>query len=227
MVRQHLGHYRATGPVTPDDLLARAQGLLLDFDGPVTDLMPPPLNGDAAAAARVALGQFPIPSELAASTDHLAVLRFTERHLPDRLADVEAACVTAEVTAARQSLPSPEIENWWSLTETRRLPVAIVSNNAESAVRVFLDRFGWSDHVATYACREPDGVHLMKPSPHLVLGAAQHLGLDARQCVFIGDAVSDVVAGHRAGTPVLGLGKNPTRAQALTDAGADAVLTRG
>lgn len=212
--------------MTATDLLAQARGLLLDFDGPITGLMPPPANAEAAAAAREALGDHPLPLDVAATTDHLAVLRYADAQTPDRLAKVEAACVSAEVKAARNSKPSPEIGGWWALAERRRIPVGIVSNNSEAAVRVFLDRYGWTERVTTYACREPGEVGLMKPNPHLLLTAVERLSLEANDCVFIGDSVSDVVAGHLAGVPVIGLAKNATRARALQDAGADALLPR-
>lgn len=130
------------------------------------------------------------------------------------------------MTAAQHSKPSPEIEGWWSLAERQRIPVAIVSNNSESAVRVFLDRYGWTERVTTYACREPGEVGLMKPNAHLVLTAVSRLGLDATACVFIGDSVSDIVAGHLAGVQVVGLAKNAARASALEEAGAEVVVRR-
>ena len=45
--------------------------------------------------------------------------------------------------------------------------------------------------------------------------------------MFVGDSVSDIVAGHAAGIQVIGLGKTPERADQLADSGADALLVRG
>lgn len=226
MVREHLEHHRAASPVTARDLLEHARGLLLDFDGPVTALMPPPYNAEAAARARAALADVPLPPNIATTTDHLAILTYAAESVADLLPAVEAACVAAEVASALRSEPSPELADWWALAERRQLSVAIVSNNAQPAVVAFLERHGWADKIDAYACREPLAPHLMKPDPHLVTTAVNRLGLDPRDCAFIGDSTTDVTAGHLAGVPVIGLATNPTRAQALEEAGADAILTR-
>lgn len=212
--------------MTPQELLDQAHALLLDFDGPVTALMPPPGNRNAADLARAALGGIPVPHDVATTTDHLKVLRYAHAHQAARLAAVEAACVAAEVSAAQTSDPSPEIAGFWSLSSRRDIPVGIVSNNCEDAARVFLARHGWSDRVATFACRQPGEVERMKPDPHLVLTAVRRLGLESTVCVFIGDSPSDVVAGRRAGVSVIGLAKDATRERALCDAEPDALIRR-
>jgi beta-phosphoglucomutase-like phosphatase (HAD superfamily) len=226
MVRQHVGHHRAALPVTATGILECARGLLLDFDGPVTALMPPPRNATAANRAREPLAGVSLPPVIAATTDHLAVLTYTGEHLPERLGDVEDACIAAEVAAAAISEPSPEIAAWWELADRQHIPVAIVSNNARAAVLVFLERHGWVDRVEVYSCRAPREPRLMKPNPYLISVAARRLGLSPTECTFIGDSTTDVVAGHLAGVPVIGFAKGPRRARALRAAGADAVMTR-
>jgi HAD superfamily hydrolase (TIGR01509 family) len=211
---------------TAAELIANAKALLLDFDGPVTALMPPPLNAQAAAQAREALAGVDLPSEIRATTDHLAVLRFTVEHVPDRLSVVEHACTQAEVSCSEWSEPSPEIRGLLAGAGERAIPVAIVSNNSEEAVRTFLDRFEWARDVRTLACRTPGTVSRMKPDPYPVLTALRHVGADPKQCVFVGDSVSDVEAGHAAGVPVIGLAKTAMRGEELANAGAEAILER-
>ena len=110
--------------------------------------------------------------------------------------------------------------------ERRTVPVAIVSNNSEAAVRVFLDRFEWSRDIKTLACRTPAKVARMKPDPYLVVEATSLLNMTPAECVLVGDSVSDVQAGHAAGVPVIGLAKTPSRGAELDAAGASALLTR-
>lgn len=211
---------------TAAELIARANALLLDFDGPVTTLMPPPANAYAADQAREALAGIELPEAVAKTTDHLAVLRFTAEQVPGRLSAVEQSCTEAEVACARESDPSPEIQGLLQDAERRSAPVAIVSNNSEAAVRVFLDRFEWARDIKTLACRTPAKVARMKPDPYLVVEATLLLGMAPAECVLVGDSVSDVEAGHAAGVPVIGLAKTRGRGAELDAAGASALLTR-
>jgi phosphoglycolate phosphatase len=66
----------------------------------------------------------------------------------------------------------------------------------------------------------------MKPSPCRVREAAGKLGTDGSQCAFVGDSLTDVLAGLLAGVPVIGFANKPGKAQALTQAGARAVTSR-
>lgn len=211
---------------TAEELIANAKALLLDFDGPVTALMPAPLNAEAAAAARVPLQGLQLPEDILDAADHLAVLRWTFQNATSRLGEVEQACTSAEVTCAQTSQPSPEIE--WLLEEAKRrtIPLAIVSNNSEEAVRAFLDRFAWSDRFAAYACRTPETSRFLKPHPFLVIAASRLLDIEPGDCVFIGDSVSDVLAGHAASVKTIGLAKTPARGAELAHAGADGLIAR-
>jgi HAD superfamily hydrolase (TIGR01509 family) len=212
--------------ITAAELIANAKALLLDFDGPVTALMPPPANVYAADQARAALAGIELPEAIAKSTDHLAVLRFTAEHFPARLLTVERSCTEAELACARESDPSPEIRGLLSDAGQRAVPVAIVSNNSEAAVRAFLDRFEWARVIKTLACRTPSNVSQMKPDPYLVAQAARLVNVAQHCCVFVGDSVSDVQAGQAAGVPVIGLVKNHRRGLELSTAGAAALLHR-
>ncbi|HEY2977784.1 MAG TPA: HAD-IA family hydrolase, partial [Burkholderiaceae bacterium] len=64
-----------------------------------------------------------------------------------------------------------------------------------------------------------------KPHPAPLLEAARQLGLQAAQCVYVGDDLRDVLAGHAAGMATLVaswgyLGDGPP----LQEWGADAIL---
>ncbi len=211
---------------TAAELIASAKALLLDFDGPVTSLMPPPANAQAAKQARLPLAGIDLPVDIAASTDHLAVLRWTVQHAIGRMSEVERICTQAEVACAQTSNPSPEIA--WLLDEAsqRNIRLGIVSNNSEEAVRTFLGRFSWAERFAAYACRTPETVRLLKPNPFLVIAATQFLDVTPEACVFIGDSVSDVLAGRAAAVKTVGLAKTSTRCSELLKAGANAVIAR-
>lgn len=211
---------------TAAELIANAKALLLDFDGPITALMPPPLNAQAADEARAALDGIELPGEVLSTTDHLAVLRWTFEHAVSRLVTVEEACTAAEVECARISEPSPEIEWLFEQAAQASIPVAVVSNNSEVSVRTFLDRFNWLDRFAAIACRTPETRRLLKPHPFLVLAATELLDVPPQDCVFVGDSPSDMHAGRAAGVAIIGLVKTSGRRAGLVDAGAMVLIER-
>ena len=65
----------------------------------------------------------------------------------------------------------------------------------------------------------------MKPSPYRVRIAVMNLHTGPRECVFIGDTETGVLAGLLGGVPVIGYANKPGKAQALALAGARAVVT--
>ncbi len=208
------------------EIIAAARALLLDFDGPITALMPPPLNARAAERARAALQHVSLPGEIRTTTDHLAVLRYAAEHQDTELGSVEAACSAAEIDCARISQPSPEVHAILCGATRRSVPVAVVSNNSEEAVKEFLHRFGWTESIRVLSCRTPSIALKLKPNPFLVEKAVALLGVDAADCVFVGDSVTDVEAGNAAGVRVVGLAKTAERGRQLIGAGALAVIER-
>lgn len=212
---------------TPAALFDRAKALLLDFDGPVADLLPPPVEAEAASRARAGLRGVDLPHEVATTTDYLDVLEYALENHPETVPRVEAACTAAEVDAARSCEPSPHAHDLFDYAERRSIPLGIVSNNAEEAVRVFLDRLGWEHRIGAYACRPSGAVDWMKPSPRLLRLAADALQVEPSEAVFVGDSVSDAEAANAAGAPVIGLAKGDEDRRRLHEAGADAVVLLG
>lgn len=207
------------------DLLSGAQAFLLDFDGPIAALMPSPVNELAAREARRPLMGVDLPLEIESTSDHLAVLRWARLNADDAISlAVEAACTEVEIDAAGKCDPSPTGARLFELASEWGIPIAVVSNNSTVAVRGFLHRVGWLNLVNVLACRTPETVDLIKPSPHLLRLAADALRIPIEDTVFVGDSVSDVTASKAAGCPVLGLAKNESRRVELLASGADVVV---
>jgi phosphoglycolate phosphatase len=163
-----------------------------------------------------------LPASVAATTDHLAVLRYAAPLGPDLLAEVEEACISAEVAAAKVSQPTPGAHDFLAACSRAEKPVVIVSNNAADAVHAYLLRFklhGMVRGVVGRQLRRPD---LMKPHPSLVGAAVDLTGVQAQRCVMIGDSTTDIAAAHAWGIPAIGYAKSPQRGCQLTAAGADA-----
>jgi len=107
--------------------------------------------------------------------------------------------------------------------EAARRPWGIVTNKAERFALPLCESLGLTRRAATLICG--DTTPHAKPHPAPLLEAARRLGVGAEQCVYVGDDLRDVQAGHAAGMRTLvagwgylGLGEHP-------DAwGADATL---
>ncbi|MGL5857875.1 MAG: HAD family hydrolase [Angustibacter sp.] len=232
MVHQRLGHHRPPLPTmtTPAAdprlaaLLRRARALLLDFDGPITPLMPPPRNSHVADALRAILATHhrDLPRRIRDTTDHLEVLRQAYTDHPDIADQVDAEAVRQEITAATDATPTPGAIELLTTCRDRKLPVAIVSNNSAEAVREFLS----VHHLEQLPMHgrpvgRPD---VMKPSPVLLIDATTTLDVKPQDCVMIGDSITDAQASRATGVPFIGYGKTPTRSAELVRAGADSVV---
>lgn len=206
-------------------LLNESAIVLLDFDGPVTPLMPAPANMHAADAARQALVAHDavLPDDLAATSDHLAVLRWAGTDAPEALADVEAACTSAEVESARTCIPTPGAHALLAALHEAEVEVVIVSNNAEPAIDAYIRRHKLGAYVYDVIGRPPMRPDLMKPHPHIVELALKATWAEGRAVVLVGDSVSDIEVAKATGIRSIGYATTDRRGSELRAAGADAV----
>lgn len=206
--------------------------VLIDLDGPLTRLLPAPahialadrLTGMFRQELNGAAAPFLDAMGTSVATDHVQVLRHASTVAPALLERLEAAATGAEVEAAERAILATGAAQFIATARGAGCSVAVVSNNAKAAVERLLSRTGlrpWIDHVAA---RGGTGVGRLKPAPDLLLEAMAVLGADPQSCIFLGDTVSDVQAGLRAGVPVIGVSSDPERAQELLAAGAERVV---
>lgn len=209
-------------------LLRESAAVLLDFDGPVTPLMPAPANLLAADAARRALEQHgtSTPAEIATTSDHLAVIRWTGTYAPDALRYVNDACALAEMDSAKTCTPTPGAHAFLASLHAAGTPVVIVSNNEGFAIRIYLDRHHLTPYVRDVIGRPFMRPDLMKPHPHIVERALEITGSAPGNSVLIGDSVSDIEVAKATGVRSIGYAKTRRRGVELRDVGADAVIDR-
>ena len=77
------------------------------------------------------------------------------------------------------------------------LPWGIVTNKATRFSEPLVRALGLIDEAATLVCG--DTTPHAKPHPAPLLEAARRIGVDAGHCVYVGDDLRDVQAGHAAG----------------------------
>lgn len=202
-----------------------ASAILLDFDGPLTRLMPAATAAKAATAARRGLfnAAAPTPASLEKSKDHLEVLRYagTLDRVAIRMTD--DACIRAETRAAAEAEPTPGAREMLKAASKRGQEIVIISNNAPEAIELFLNRTDLAGYVDLVIGRPPRRPDLMKPNPFMVRGSLTRIGIPASEAVLIGDSPSDVQAAHAVKVPAIGYARAPGRAKILTEAGADGV----
>ncbi|MCM1430062.1 MAG: HAD family hydrolase [Muribaculaceae bacterium] len=92
--------------------------------------------------------------------------------------------------------PYPNILNLLAELRERQMPVAVVSNKVDSAVKELCDHF-FSDYV-TVAIGEMEGIR-RKPAPDMVEKALEELGVSKENTVYVGDSEVDLETAERAG----------------------------
>lgn len=100
----------------------------------------------------------------------------------------------------------------------------VVSNNSERAIRIYLARHDLTEHVAQIIGRPFGHPEQMKPDPHLLRAALEITRAAPSDAVFVGDSITDALAGTAAGVPCIGYAKQAERAEGLADADALVVV---
>ncbi|WP_161784457.1 HAD family hydrolase [Actinokineospora spheciospongiae] len=119
-------------------------------------------------------------------------------------AAVDAAAVEGElarleqlaVVSAEETFGVREFISEWKL---QGIPFAIVSNNSTKAIRKYINAHNLTDSISLIAGRTPECADRLKPDPHLIEEALNEMNCNPQEAVFIGDSISDMIAGWRAG----------------------------
>ncbi|MEU6348719.1 HAD-IA family hydrolase [Streptomyces sp. NPDC047072] len=218
------------------NLLSDARAVLFDFDGPVCDLFGGASTEDVAKKVkdRARWMWRTLDQEVEKCDDSHGILRklrtmYDEAdpkprfRLPLTLA--ERVVARQERDAVRRAQPTPDIGAVVELLNALELPLAIVSNNAERAIRMYLKKKKLQGLFTSVCGRDPKNAGLMKPHPDCVNRAVSRLSLDPTDCVLVGDQLTDLQAAQEARTPFLGITPDRSRAEKMVEYGATAVVT--
>ncbi len=201
--------------------------MLIDFDGPVCDIFAGKPNRDVADELRGELrtAGIDIPPSAATLRDPLEVFR-TVADLGDNAAIMAQERLTRlEIEAARTARPAPGSAELITTATQAGRTVTVVTNNSSAAVAAYLDQHQLAAYVGKIVGRDDPDPALMKPSPYRVRIAVGILRTEPKDCVFIGDSETDVLAGLLGGVAVIGYANKPGKAESLSRAGARAVVT--
>lgn len=208
------------------ELFATRRLVVLDFDGPVTRLLPDPRHIDLAEAVKTLLRDHRavLAPAITASIDHVQVLRYVAEKFPALLTEVEALCSATEVQAAETATPAPGAVDLLDRLRAQRRPVAIVTNNDPRVVTRFARHHDIDLAGITIHGRESGHAERLKPSPWLLEAALRAHSCEPGEALLIGDSPTDVTAALAAGMPCVGMASEPQRADVLIAAGAFGVI---
>ncbi len=224
---------RGDNPVPAGDavllkrLVAGANALLLDFDGPCVALF---AEADRAAmmtalAEAAAAAGATMPTSLWESGDPMLVLDWCRDQLEPVHCAVEQRLSLLEAELLTGLAPTPGLRQLWETAVRCGRVVAVVTNNNAMAAAGFLRRvLGEPPASLVVIGRVADRLDELKPSPVPVLRAADALGVEPARCLLVGDSGSDMVAATAAGATGVGLVRRAPKRSELLDGGAAALI---
>lgn len=203
------------------------RAVIFDMDGLLVDTAPiwRRVGNDAFAALGVDVASFVATGALMGLTmkDAMAAFRsyagWEPTDHPELEASIEAGVIEG-ISAEIELMPGAR--RALDFCDEHDLGIGLASGSSIQLIHAVLTRFGLRERfdVVCSAADEPLG----KPHPGIFLRAAAALGVPARQCAVIEDAVSGCIAAKAASMRVIAVPDGPAVADPRL-AIADAVLT--
>jgi phosphoglycolate phosphatase len=208
------------------------QLILIDLDGTLVDSVP-----DLAYCVDVMMGHLgrpPYGEAVVRNWVGNGVERLVRRALIGRLegepdeADFREAYplfleLYRENTSKRSTL-YPGIREGLEFLRSRGYRLGCVTNKAAEFTEPLLKDLGVRGYFALVV--SGDSLPRKKPDPMPLLHAAEHFGVAPRDCLLVGDSVSDVKAARAAGFRVFCMSYGYNHGQDIRDARPDAILDR-
>ncbi|WP_034268178.1 HAD family hydrolase [Haloechinothrix halophila] len=207
---------------TAAELLASKPNVLLDFDGPVCSVFGGVGADTVARQLRERLG---LSEQHSADVrDPFEILWYAAAEGRREAIEAERELTKLEVEAVASATLTPGVAGLLTTLADRKQVVVIVSNNSVAAIHTYLDSRGLAPLVRGVSARiDPDPM-LLKPSPHLLNHAIEHLNATHGECVVIGDSAADIQAARAAGTPVIGFSNKPGKRERLASHQPDSII---
>ncbi|MFB7373187.1 HAD family hydrolase [Streptomyces sp. NPDC056222] len=207
------------------EILARAESVLVDFDGPICSIFSGLPAPEVARRLRDAYDEAHSgASRLAQSDDPLEVVRVAALEGLPNVGELEALLTDLEVTAVDQSAPTPNAQVAIEALHADGHLLAVVSNNSTAALKRYFANHGLDRYASPLVGREAIRLSKMKPAPDMLWLALEAHGVAPREAVLIGDSVTDVQAAQAAGVMSIGYANKSGKAERLHRAGATAVI---
>ncbi len=137
----------------------------------------------------------------------------------------------AEAEADKRLAKVEAIAGVHDMLDRLELPRAICSNSLGERLKIMLSHVGLWDRFRPYVYSSREvGSRRIKPAPDVYLHACREFEVEPRDAIVIEDSVHGIAAAVAAGCRVVGFTgashTHPGHADALTDAGAETVISR-
>jgi 2-phosphoglycolate phosphatase len=178
------------------------RAVLFDLDGTLVDSAP-----DMVEAMNLMLREFgrePMPLDVlrphvSKGSRAMLAAAFPELDLVDREAMVDDFLDTYERVLGQNCAPFDGIETLLAEIEAEGGRWGIITNKPLYLAEELIPMLGWEERCAILL--GGDSLAERKPHPLPLLHSAKALGLEPRDCVYIGDDERDIVAARAAGMP--------------------------
>ncbi|APE37933.1 hypothetical protein BOX37_01460 [Nocardia mangyaensis] len=208
------------------ELLRARRTVLLDFDGPICAVFSSITDLQVATELVAIAGAEHLPQSVRAANDPFDVLRHAADHRDgESLVAIEARFRDLECAAVDTADPTPGAEEVLRALSARKYRVGVVTNNSAAAADRYLRRLGLRSTVGVIVGRPGTRVDLLKPSPFLLTTALRQLSVQPDDALFVGDSMSDVVAGHSAGVSCVALANKSGKAERFASLQPESTIT--
>jgi beta-phosphoglucomutase-like phosphatase (HAD superfamily) len=200
--------------------VGRVRYLLLDFDGPVCSVFAGFPAPDVARILREHLrGEVP-GGWMEHTDDPHEILRASAELGSGVVAHADQELTRLEVEAVKTAEATPYTADLIDRAKAGGTKLAIISNNAQTAVAAYLADSGLVASIDYVSARSGPDPALMKPNPYLVRKAVSALNAERESSALVGDQVSDVIAAHRAGVRAVGYANKSSKVDSFKEASA-------
>jgi pyrophosphatase PpaX len=195
-------------PITPPP-----RGVIFDFDGTLVDSFDLVIHA-WNAACREPMGRTYSDEEVIARFG-VTEVNMLRREVPAEHFNRAKQVLLDEYRARHREMCTifDGIDQLLERLKTRRVPMGIVTAKGRETADIALAELGWGDRFQSVVTG--DEVIKPKPDPEGALLAARELGIEPRDCVFIGDSPADIGAGKAAGMRTIWAGWHPVYADKI------------
>ena len=193
-------------------ILKAASALLLDFDGPICSIFssfPSIMVADILRSIARDRGYTDLPISIQMTKDPFTIFRHSailDEELARALEEAMTECELRAVETADETAGSRELIYEWNKSKR---PIFVVSNNSVKSISKYLDIHELTTFITGISARTSHNPSTLKPNPHLVRAALQHLQISPSEAIFVGDSDTDSTAGIEAGVRNIGYANKP------------------
>lgn len=188
----------------------RREYLLLDFDGPICAVFSS-LSSRNAAEELASKISMPLPTTIANTHDPFEILRYSARHGNDWAQFANHAFTAIEIRAVHCATPNFAGHAVIRQASRAGKKIAVVSNNSTECIDQYMRLYGLHRHICGIYARTSSDIDKLKPNPHLLQQAITGMDTSPKECVFLGDSLADIQAGHAIFVPVVAFANHPKK----------------